>query len=253
MKAKITVTENELMGRHRTPDYAGVAVKADVAEEALAPSLEAAELKVNQGCIDSALVLIGCLQMNHDNLPRFDEADRKATLGTGDTKDWRAYGDLHLAIDAGKPEETRMHYRHAVIKDGVVYTRVLKKLCTDDNAEIAASAWRLCKAAGLTVENSVARPQRAQLACPVMAAGRSCPMNSAGRCCHLNDSGGCKIAGEACLLVSADKLACPLMAAGEGSPMDAWSGCAQLTAEAECRLQDEAHCCMCKETEEDEE
>jgi len=255
MKPKFTPTENELMGRVRSPLAARDEKAGVMGDDAVMPSLEARALKANAHAVDSMLTLIGCLQMNHDDLPRLDEADRKAALGDGEEKDWQAYGDLHLAVDAGKPEDTRMHYLLPVVKSGCVHTRTLKLVvaaASDETKEVAEAAWRLCKAAGLIADGQVMRPRREGFACPVMASGRSCPMNAAGRCAHLSDAGDCRIAGGACPLVAGEKPACPLMAAGEGCPMDQWSGCVQLEENAECRLQDGAHCGLVKEEKEDE-
>lgn len=245
LKPKFTPIENELMGRHR-----GLAAepetKAASADDVLMPSLEDKQVVVNRRCVDEAKTLIGCLQVNKTEWPRMTEADRQAVLG--ETKDWRAYGDLHLAVDESKPEGTRMRSLHQVIRAGVVYLQPLMKLAADGAPEVKAAAIELCKAAGIVEENSVGRPQRGVFACPVMAMGRSCPMNNAGRCAHLSDNDVCKISSLKCPLAGP---ACPLMAAGEGCPMDQWQGCAQLNAEGECGLQD-SYCQLVKTDEEGE-
>jgi hypothetical protein len=253
LKPKITTGENELMGV--THGLVPAGRQPAQKEDALMPSLEEKQIEANAAAIEAVKHLIAFAQIKTNADISFSEAERKAMLGAGADSDWKAYGEHFLAVDVAKPADTRMHYLLPVVKDGRVHLKALVRACGSDVKAVAQAAWDLCKAANMVpAEQGAMKPMKADMACPVMAAGRGCPMNAAGRCAHLNDSAECRMQmpGMACALTTAGKPACPLMAGGEGCPTDSWSGCAQLSADGECGLQDGSPCCMAKAGEADE-
>lgn len=222
-------------------------------EAGLMPSLEEKRIVPNADAVANVEHLIRFGQINKTDQIAFDEVERKSMLGA-DGKDWKQYGEHFLGIDAEKPEGTRMRHVLPVVKDGIVYAKALIAACGTDSRETARAAWRLCKAANLVPSESGAmRPMKADMTCPVMAAGRGCPMNAVGKCVHMNDSKECDMLGEGCPLLADGGMACPMMKAGEGCPMDSWQGCAQLEEDGGCKLQGGEACCMCESDEGEEE